>query len=73
MLLAGGGLPMGQVIGLSNRDGSAPQSEPVTGRHLIATIMQTLFDVAQLRLVPNLPREFAQSMVSWDPIPGLTI
>ncbi|WP_406700133.1 DUF1501 domain-containing protein [Singulisphaera sp. Ch08] len=71
LLLAGGGLPMGQVIGLSNRDGSAPQSEPVTSRHLIATIMHTLFDVAQLRLVPNLPREFAQSMVSWDPIPGL--
>jgi hypothetical protein len=24
-----------------------------------------------LRLVPNLPREFAQVMASWDPIPGL--
>lgn len=72
LLLAGGGLPMGRVIGLSNRDGSAPQSEPVTARHLIATIMHTLFDVAQLRLVPNLPREFAQTMVSWDPIPGLS-
>ena len=30
LLLAGGGLPAGRVIGLSNRDGSAPQSEPVT-------------------------------------------
>ncbi len=72
LLLTGGGLPMGQVIGLSNRDGSAPQSEPVTGQNLIATILHTLFDVGQLRLVPNLPREFAQIMASWAPIPGLT-
>jgi hypothetical protein len=71
LLLTGGGLPMGQVVGLSNRDGSAPQSEPVTGQHLIATILHTLFDVGQLRLVPNLPREFAQIMASWAPIPGL--
>lgn len=73
LLLVGGGLPMGQVIGLSNRDGSAPQSEPITARHLIATIMRTLFDVSQLRLVPNLPREYAQTMVGWEPIPGLGI
>jgi hypothetical protein len=71
LLLSGGGLPMGQVIGLSNRDASAPQSEPITGQHLIATILHTLFDVGQLRLVPNLPREFAQVMASWTPIPGL--
>ncbi len=71
LLLAGGGLPTGQVIGLSNRDGSAPQSQAVTSRHLIATIMHTLFDVAQLRLVPSLPREFSQTMIGWEPIPGL--
>jgi hypothetical protein len=71
LLLSGGGLPSGRVIGLSNRDGSAPQSEPVTARHLIATIMHTLFDVAQLRLVPDLPREFSQTMTAWEPIPGL--
>ncbi len=71
LLLTGGGLPTGQVIGLSNRDGSAPQSEAVTARHLIATIMHTLFDVAQLRLVPSLPREFSQTMIGWEPIPGL--
>ena len=39
LLLAGGGLPTGRIIGRSNRDGSAPQSEPITARHLIATIM----------------------------------
>ena len=71
LLLVGGGLPPGQVIGESNRDGSGPMSEAVTNRHLIATIMHTLFDVAQLRLVPNLPREYSQTMIGWEPIPGL--
>jgi len=71
LLLVGGGLPGGQVIGLSNRDGSAPMSEAITNRHLIATIMHTLFDVAQLRLLPNLPREYSQTMIGWEPIPGL--
>lgn len=71
LLLAGGGLPMGRVVGQSNRDGSAPQSEPVTARHLIATILATLFDVGRLRLLPDLPREYAQVMASWEPIPGL--
>jgi hypothetical protein len=68
LLLAGGGLPMGRVIGRSHRDGSVPQSEPVTIENLIATIFQTLFDVGQLRLVPNLPREFGQTAASWEPI-----
>ena len=71
LLLTGGGLPSGQVIGLSNRDGSAPQSQAVTPRPQIPTIMHTLFDVGQLRLVPSLPREFSQTMIGWEPIPGL--
>ena len=71
LMLSGGGLPMGQVIGRSNRDGSEPQSEPITPRNLIATILHTLFDVGQLRLVPNLPSEYAQIMAGWEPIAGL--
>jgi hypothetical protein len=51
--------------------GSSSGSEPVLTRHLIATILHTLFDVGQLRLVPNLPREFVQVITSWEPIPGL--
>ena len=35
LLLAGGGLKMGQVIGQSNRDGGEPQSEPVRIQNLI--------------------------------------
>jgi uncharacterized protein (DUF1501 family) len=71
LLLAGGGLPMGQVIGRSSRDAGEPQSDPVTIQNLIATILHALFDVGELRLVPGLPREIANTMTSWSPLPGL--
>lgn len=71
LLLVGGGYPVGQVIGRSNRDASAPQSEPITGRHLLGTVLRTLFDVSQFRLVPNLSREFTQVMAGYEGIPGL--
>lgn len=71
LLLAGGGLKMGQVVGQSNRRAAEPQTEPVRIRHLIATILHTLFDVGELRLVPGAPREIAQAMTSWEPIAGL--
>ena len=71
LLLAGGGLKMGQVIGYSNKDASAPQSDPVGIPNLIATILHTLFDVGELRLAQGLPREVAQTMTCWEPIAGL--
>ncbi len=71
LLLAGGGLKMGQVIGQSNKDGGEPQSDPVRIKNLIATILHTLFDVGELRILPGVPRDVAQTMTSWDPIPGL--
>jgi hypothetical protein len=71
LLLIGGGYAPGRVIGRSNRDASDPQSEPVTNRHLLGTILGTLFDVGRLRLVPNLPREFAQIMAGYQAIPEL--
>jgi uncharacterized protein (DUF1501 family) len=71
LLLAGGGLRRGQVIGQSNREAGEPQSDPVRIPNLIATILHTLFDVGELRLVPGVPREVAQTMTGWEPIPGL--
>jgi hypothetical protein len=70
LLLAGGGLRMGQVIGQSDRTAGAPASAPVTNQHLTATVLHTLFDVGRLRLLRGLPRELAR-MTEWDPIPGL--
>ncbi len=71
LLVAGGGLRMGQVIGRSSRNGGEPATTPVRIPNLIATILHTLFDVGQLRLVPGLPRDIAQAMTSWAPIPTL--
>jgi hypothetical protein len=70
LLLSGGGLRMGQVIGQSDRSGGAPASEPVTNRHLIASVLHTLLDVPRLRLQAGLSRELTQ-MIGWDPIPLL--
>jgi uncharacterized protein (DUF1501 family) len=71
LLLSGGGLKMGQVIGHSNKDAAEPQSDPVRIRDLIATVLNTLFDVGELRLAAGVPREVAQTMTGWEPIPGL--
>jgi hypothetical protein len=71
LLLAGGGLPMGRVVGQSSRDGGEPATEPVRIPNLLATILHTLFDVGELRLLPGAPREVAQTMTAWAPIPGL--
>lgn len=71
LLLAGGGLKMGQVIGQSNRHAGEPATEPIRIQHLISTILHTLFDVGELRIVPGAPREVTQTMAGWDPIPGL--
>jgi hypothetical protein len=71
LLLAGGGLKMGQVIGRSSRDAGEPQSEPARIQNLVATILHALLDVGAVRLIPGLPREITQVMTSWEPIPGL--
>lgn len=54
LMLYGGGIRGGQVIGQSTRDGSEPDTEPLTTPHLISTILQTVFDVSGLRLKPGL-------------------
>jgi hypothetical protein len=57
LLLFGGGLKMGQVIGQSDAQASRAATEPYRPQHLVATVMETLFDVGKLRLAPNMPRE----------------
>ncbi len=71
LLLAGGGLPMGRVVGQSTRDGGGPLSEPVTISHLVSTIFHTLFDIPRLRLRADIPTEVARVVFASDPIPGL--
>ena len=54
LLLYGGGTPGGQVIGRSTRDGGEPAQNPCNPKHLISTILHTVFDVGQLRLLPGM-------------------
>ena len=70
LMLAGGGLKMGQVIGRSDRNGGEPNSEPVYVKNLVSTVMNTLFDGTQLRLQRGLSRELME-MIGAETIPGL--
>jgi uncharacterized protein (DUF1501 family) len=54
LVLYGGGVPRGAVIGRSTRDGAEPAGDPLGPPNLISTILHTLFDMGQLRLVPGL-------------------
>ena len=71
LLLYGGGLRMGQVIGQSTRDGGEPASQPVTIQDLLATIMHSLLDIGQVRLMPGVPQRVIQAITQGEPIRGL--
>jgi uncharacterized protein (DUF1501 family) len=68
LLLYGGGIKGGQVIGQSDRQGGEPNSNALTPANLISTIMHTVFDLGELRLVPGVPSEISQ-LSAVDPIP----
>jgi len=70
LLLAGGGLRMGQVIGRSDRTASSPATERYGPPHLMATIMHTLLDIGEVRVQRELGR-VANVISEGTPIPGL--
>ncbi len=57
LLLAGGGLKMGQMIGQSDRYASRAVGDEYRPKHLLGTIMHSMFDIGRLRLEPQVPRE----------------
>ncbi len=71
LLLSGGGLRMGQVIGRSTPNGGDAATSPVRIQNVIATIMNQVFDMGEVRLIPGLPREIGQAMPGWETIDGL--
>ncbi len=71
LLITGGGLNMGQVIGQSTRDAGEAASTPVKIPNLVSTVLHSVFDAGQLRLMPGVPRELTQQLINADPIPGL--
>ena len=72
LVLAGGGLKMGQVIGKSDRLAARAVTQHYTPANLLATILHTLFDAGQARITPDaLPADFAKLVVDGTPIAGL--
>ncbi|MFO0966478.1 MAG: DUF1501 domain-containing protein [Gemmataceae bacterium] len=71
LLFAGGGLRMGQVIGRSSADGGRPASEPVHLQNLYATLMQTLFNVGEVRLIRGLGADVTRFITEGEPISQL--
>jgi hypothetical protein len=57
LILAGGGLKMGQVIGKSDATGARPTTRVYRPAQLFATVMHYLFDVPRLRLRTDLNRD----------------
>jgi len=71
LLFYGGGMKRGQVIGHSTPDAGEPQSEPYGNENLLATIMHTLLDIGQVRLMTGLPQDLLRTLTTPEPIKGL--
>ena len=71
LAFAGGGLNMGQVVGRSDRKGSEPETAPVSSGNVLATIMHTLFDIGELRLLTHVPQEVQRAIGGSEPITQL--
>jgi hypothetical protein len=71
LLMAGGGIKAGQVIGQSDSQAARAVGRAYRPENLMATIFNSLFDLAQLRLRTDLPRELIQIAEQGEPIPEL--
>jgi len=71
LMLYGGGLGKGNVIGRSSRDGGEPASDPVFITDLVGTIMRSLLDLSEVRLLDSLPKSLQATLAQGRPIPGL--
>jgi hypothetical protein len=72
LAFAGGGLPMGQVIGRADRRNGEPSENPVNPSMMMGTILRTLFDYGQLRIAQGIPQEIISHVEDAQPIPSLT-
>ena len=70
LMIYGGGFDGGRVIGQSDRMGGEPVTDAFTPRHMISTILRSVIDPGQLRLLPNVPKEVTE-LLDHPPITGL--
>ncbi|MGH7137215.1 MAG: DUF1501 domain-containing protein [Pirellulales bacterium] len=71
LLLYGGGLPKGQVIGQSTRNGGEPLSDRVTIKNLLGTILHTLLNTSEVRITRGVPSDVDRLLTEAEPIAGL--
>ena len=71
LLLSGGGITSGQVIGQSTRDGGEPAADACDTSNLIGTIMNTLFDIGEMRIRRGLSTDVVRYISEAEPIRGL--
>ncbi len=71
LLIYGGGLRMGQVIGESTRNAGEPLTQPTEIKHLLATVMHSVFDVSELRIAQGMPAEIVRTATAAEPIAEL--
>ncbi|MBA4067373.1 MAG: DUF1501 domain-containing protein [Isosphaera sp.] len=69
-LLLAGGVKTGQVIGQSDRTASQPATDRYTPKNLLATVMNFLLDIPEVRLRPALGK-VGTALTEGTPIPGL--
>ncbi len=68
LILYGGGLKTGQVIGSSDRKGGEPATSPILMENLTATILHSLLDLGEVRLLDGLSNDILAAMTSPRPI-----
>ncbi|NNE90215.1 MAG: DUF1501 domain-containing protein [Verrucomicrobiales bacterium] len=68
LLLYGGGLKTGQIVGQSDKRGGEPASSPVTMENLTATILHTLLDLNEVRVMDGLSNDVLNTMTASRPI-----
>jgi hypothetical protein len=56
------------VIGQSDKQAGTPASEKYTPKHLLATVMNTLFDVGEVRVSRDLPRNVLDAVTEGEVI-----
>ena len=68
LILYGGGLKTGQVIGRSDRRGGEPEGSAVHMENLTSTILHSLLDLNQVRVMEGLSNELLTAMTAPMPI-----
>ncbi|MAS93045.1 MAG: hypothetical protein CMO55_07585 [Verrucomicrobiales bacterium] len=68
LMLYGGGLKTGQVIGQSDHRGGEPASNPIGMENLTSTILHSLLDLNEVRVMDGLSNELLTTMTSPQPI-----